>query len=536
MAVRGLFLAVFLSLAAFAQQPGLSELELRTDPPDARVRPLESIAVQAVFYGDAEGERVRLQLNGAEFTLVGDGSGWMSKPFRFQGEESEPFYQPPEKGFKALLYRQARGRFLLQDAVLYTAPEQPGEYEVRASLDGRTASLKITVDPAADAIKPAESVTFPAEPASRHPYRKLAEHWAPFIAQETWFTPKADYIARVDLDGDWHGDNNWENALTGSSQAYVYFAAAETATHWFLHYNIFHPRDYSDKCIAGSCHENDNEGLILTVVKDGSEFGRLQAMETLAHNNVYSHTLDSAIRSGLHDIDGPIELWGEHHPIVFIESGGHGNYGSAGGHGRYDLANDAFTAGTGVTYVYKGIAERPLHPDDREVGYELLPIYDHWWMRAHEGPGRDDRTFDAYYAYVPEGDRPRAPYRELAGSFWGRTQSENKAKPFWGWHDNRSRKKDALATGQWGLDPAYGVSQNLRMPQPFSLDYVYNPYLGVGSPGSSAPSAPVTITAAEPTVSAPTTPTAVSAPVPTAAAPRSSIFGLHLEALRGLPD
>jgi len=60
-------------------------------------------------------------------------------------------------------------------------------------------------------------------------------------------------------------------------------------------------------------------------------------------------------------------------------------------------------------------------------------------------------------------------------------------------------KRKVLARGQWGLDPAYGVNRNLRFPdsEPFSLDYVYNPYLGVdlragqGAPlPAAAPEAP----------------------------------------------
>ena len=91
------------------------------------------------------------------------------------------------------------------------------------------------------------------------------------------------------FDGNWHGDDNWDSTPTGSSQAYVYYAVMETATHWFLVYNFFHPRDYDDRCIAGTCHQNDNEGLVLTVRKDGSRFGRLQVMETLAHNRIFSY-------------------------------------------------------------------------------------------------------------------------------------------------------------------------------------------------------------------------------------------------------
>jgi hypothetical protein len=299
------------------------------------------------------------------------------------------------------------------------------------------------------------------------------------FAQETWWQPKSDYIARFDLDADWQGDNNWEHAETGSSQAYIHYAAMETPTHWFLVYNAFHPRDYSDKCVAGSCHENDNEGLILTIAKDNSPYGRLQAMETLAHNNIYSFTADPEVRNGVHNIEGRIEFH-DQRPVAFIESGGHGIYGTTSSHARYDVGRDTFTAGTGVTYIFKGQAERPKHPNDRLVGYELLPIYSNWWLKTDKDGGWNQRTFDDFFAYEPLGDRPRAAFTYIGGAFLGRERGQNMAKPFWGWHDNRTRKNDVLATGQWGLDPAYGASRNLSFPQPFSTDYVFNPYLDLG--------------------------------------------------------
>ena len=84
-----------------------------------------------------------------------------------------------------------------------------------------------------------------------------------------------------DFDGDWRGDNNWDALNEGASQAYVYYTVMETQTHWFLIYNLFHPRDYSDKCVAGSCHEDDNEGLILTVRQDGSAEVRVAVRQAL---------------------------------------------------------------------------------------------------------------------------------------------------------------------------------------------------------------------------------------------------------------
>ena len=66
------------------------------------------------------------------------------------------------------------------------------------------------------------------------------------------------------------------------------------------------------------------------------------------------------------------------------------------------------------------------------------------------------------------------------------------AKPFWGWHDDDTHDGKVLARGQWALDPAYGVSRNLTLPGPVSLDYTFNPYLrgGRGGPVDGGDSLP----------------------------------------------
>jgi hypothetical protein len=469
------WLGVASSLSA---QTAVTEIKLHTDPAEPRVRPFEQVVIQVRAYGKVGEQTGRLRRDGAAVKVADAGGGWLSKPFKYQGQDDEPFLDEFQSR-AGRIFGQLAGQYVLQDSVLYTAPEKPGRYRVEATLEGKSAAVTIHVDPSAPARRKPEKHSFAAGAVSLDPYRDLAEHYAPFLAQETWFEPKADYPTRFDYDGDWHGDNNWDSLEEGTSQAYVHYAAMETRTHWFLIYNVFHPRDYSDKCVAGSCHENDNEGLVLTVAKDGSRYGRLQVMETLAHNNVYSFTADGRIRAGAHTIDGPIEFYQESHPMVFIESGGHGIYGTRSSHARYDAANDQFTAGTGVTFLYKGLAERPRHPNDRLVGYDLLPIYSEWWVKANRESGWTARTFDAYFAYQPVGGRPGVPYAEIGGAFFGRKMGVNMARPFWGWHDNRTLKRGILAVGQWGLDPAYAVSRNLNFPPDaaVSLDYTFNPYL-----------------------------------------------------------
>ncbi|MBK5294059.1 MAG: hypothetical protein JJE04_20580 [Acidobacteriia bacterium] len=463
----------------------LTQIKLVADPADARLRPLETIVIQVQAFGKPADQTVRLQRAGARLQIKPAGLGWLSKPFVFQGKDEEKFYEESVNSI-INIFRQQSGAFVNKDSFLYTAPQQPGKYTIEAELDGQKASIEITVAANAPSRKKAETSSFEPERRARDAYRPLAEYYAPFLAQETWYQPKSDMPARFDFDRDWDGGNNWDHMEEGSSQAYVYYAAMETSTHWFLIYNVFHPRDYSDKCAAATCHENDNEGIILTVRKDGSQFGRLQVMETLAHNNVYSMTADNQVRSGAHNIDGPVEFYDESHPAVFIESGGHGIYGTRTEHSRYQFANDEFTAGTGITLIYKGVAERPLHANHRLVGYDLLPILDHWWPKAEQGQWNEN-TFDEYFQYQPAGGRPALPFA-IGGSFYGRNQAANKAKPFWGWHDTQTLKKGLLAVGQWGLDPAYGVTRNLRMPGEFSLDYVYNPYLLIGErPEAQAP-------------------------------------------------
>lgn len=492
MLVRSLFSILWCAAAlpAATQIPQLgsqlpvTEIALRTEPNERRVRPFETIVIQVKAYGMKDQQKVRLRRATARWRVAPQG-GWISKPFAFQGKDDEKFY---EDGKSAAwdIFSQAAGQFVVKDCVLYTAPEKPGKYKVEADIDAKRAEVEIEVAADAPSRRQAEKISFPPANRTADPFRPLAEYWAPFLAQETWFDPRADMPVRFDFDGDWDGDNNWDSLGTGSSQAYVHYAAMETETHWFLIYNVFHARDYSDRCVVGTCHENDNEGIILTILKDGSQFGRLQVLETLAHNNVYSYTTDNTIRNGIHNIDGTIEFYEQTHPAVFIESGGHGIYGTRSTHSRFTLERGEFQEGTGITLVYKGTAERPLHANYRLVGYDLLSIYDEWWLKAEEGKSQG-RTFDGYFQYQPYGNRPRTA-AIIGGTFLGRKESSNKAKPFWGWHDTQTLKKKILSAGQWALDPAYAVSRNLRFPdQPrFSLDYIFNPYLGIDKRAGAA--------------------------------------------------
>ena len=88
----------------------------------------------------------------------------------------------------------------------------------------------------------------------------------------------------------------------------------ETSTHWYLTYFFFHPRDWVDHPFFETEHENDGEGLTLAVEKDGSEYGVLRGMVTIAHSDFYSYTPSgSTWTSGGETVDGAVQLQSSPH-------------------------------------------------------------------------------------------------------------------------------------------------------------------------------------------------------------------------------
>ena len=486
--VISVLLLAYLHPAFALASDDATEMQVVITPSSAKIRPLETAVIQVklfgvkkkkgllgVLFGGDKDQKQPIDSSDWKIALTTSGGGWLSKPFLFQetGERTN-------SGFGNFI-KQGIGSISAKDSVLYTAPQKPGQYTLRITNKSLSENVSIEVTNSAPSTISAEAVTFRAPAPSSDPYFALVEHYAPFIAQETWFTPAADFLARFDYDGNWKGDDNWENVGKGSTQAFVYYAAMETETHWFLLYNFYHPRDYSDVCIIGTCHENDNEGIILTVRKDESRFGRLEVLETLAHNNVYSFTSDPRIKNGLHNIEGKISLYQNSRPVIFIEAGGHGIYGADWRSSLFSPQTMNFTGNTGITYVYTGTPERPSNANDRNVGYALLPIFEDLWTKGNQDSNQPNETFGDFFSYEPFGGRPKASAKFISGAFRGSTAKENMAKPFWAWHDRRTRDKRFLNTGQWALDPAYAVAISLKFPadKPVSDRYLYNPYLAV---------------------------------------------------------
>lgn len=223
----------------------------------------------------------------------------------------------------------------------------------------------------------------------------LAYRYAPIVYQGVGSVPEADEFTRVDFDGDWNPDNNWENLKKYPRPRVVYWDVMESEHHYFITYAFFYPRDYADWCFWIHCHENDFEGMRVTIKKPS----KIIKLEGLAHN----------FRSEVRD---PIKI------EVVIEKGGHGV------HPRDLKRPDANIKRYG--------------PDD----YELIPLKELWEKK-------DTPLFTGSFSY--QGKIYPANFGGKKWILFGL----GAAKPAWSWEVWQSD----LKKGEWFLHPLKGSKE-----------------------------------------------------------------------------
>jgi hypothetical protein len=287
----------------------------------------------------------------------------------------------------------------------------------------------------------------------------IAFHYAPIHYQEVDRTGgngldgRADYVTRVDFDGDWDSRNNWENAEYFPLPGAAYHAVLETSTHWFVTVMFFHPRDWATS-LFDTEHENDSEGVLLAVRRDGSKFGRLEAGVTVAHSDFYSFVPARGRWSAKHEsVDGVLELDARSgRPMTMQE---------ARGHALRARKRDAHF--DGIVYQPSLTAGESPRPGARTAAYVLVDIF--------ETGGLWDRR-----------DDPKLFARRgsFAGDRGGRCGSGailctvHAANAPWGWDDGDD---GAVRRGDIAVDPAKLIARYFRTPEASSERYLYNPYL-----------------------------------------------------------
>ena len=369
-----------------------------------------------------------------------------------------------------------------------------------------------TTESAPDAVSDSDteagrSAPVPITYARSDQDRQIAARFAPVFHQALGSSPRFDYITRVDFDNDWRGDNNWVNAADErwTLGATVYFNVAETATHYFIHYAVFHPRDYKGGNVRGVllsqilregairhgdydptglseaavlAHENDMEGALVVVEKAAGLFGstRVVFVETLAHNQFLQYPVERRL-FGRRDDRALVE---DEHPVLYIEPKGHGIEAFHGG----DQLEDA----TGVVlYRYTGEPGEPTglvaSGATEEVGYDLLSMAETLWPFARDRYGElYGGSFD-YRDWTVEvldsDDNPRSHsvlLGEVGSLFNGTVGGRNMARPPWGWYDQDEADR---RQGEWFLAPAETVKRHFGLGEDFSTTYLHHPALGV---------------------------------------------------------
>ena len=336
---------------------------------------------------------------------------------------------------------------------------------------------------------------------------QIAARFAPVFHQALGSSPRFDYITRVDFDGDWRGDNNWDNAAdeTRMLGATVYFNVSESVTHYFIHYAVFHPRDYKGGSVRGVvlsqilregatrhgdydptglaeaavlAHENDMEGALVVVEKAAGLFGstRVTYVETLAHNQFLQYPVERRL-FGRREGRALVE---DEHPVLYIEPKGQGIEAFHG--------EDQLDGATGVVvYRYTGESTEPtgLSGSDvtEEVGYDLVSMAETLWPFARDQAGvLYGGGFDYGRWSVEVLDRDdRVATREVTigeiGSlFRGTVGGRNMARPPWGWYDQDEPDR---RQGEWFLAPAETVKRHFDLGDDFSTTYLHHPVIGV---------------------------------------------------------
>jgi len=327
----------------------------------------------------------------------------------------------------------------------------------------------------------------------------VAKKWAPLVLQET-NDPLKDLLTAFDFDGNWNGDDNAENmACFGSASACdgkdnpkslcagkkcplvatVYFTVIETKTHWFVQYMPYHPLDW--KVTNG--HEHDTESVLAVVSKEGGGTGKLLAIETRFHLEWFDYA-DASVKGGAGAVDGPIHLDSKSgRPQVYSQMVGHGICGGYSPPNRLfpDLSitcNHGETPHidqTGVIYSPDLPATMPTVESGKTVnaGYALVELRTSVWTHITEiGPGK---TFKEAIDF--KGERcgtalPACP--KGIGGAWEGNEGSSPGEPW-----AQVGGSGVSADGDQFFDPAYTMSKRLTFPTPFSLEYCYNPYVGI---------------------------------------------------------
>jgi hypothetical protein len=322
---------------------------------------------------------------------------------------------------------------------------------------------------------------------AREPLASVVFEYAPFIYHATGRSrPRQDLISNIDFDGDFVGNNNWENFERFRIKPTVYYAALETETHYFISYHLFHPRDWNNFTFwVNDTHENDGENFQVVVRKSD---GRVVMLWTQAHYDswVYANP-GSGIESGETEIEAGLQVLNSdgapdgagRHAAVFVQSQGHGIYGTMDSASGVTIQPDgsySFDGRSGVLYkpARDGeVVDEPEQPGTGEILYQLDSITLKLWPRLRDGSlTGDGRLLDGSYPYQDELVQiAEVPRFYDSDRFSGPLGSDRGISPF---ALDFSFNRGTL--GALFFNPAKRYGERLKIAEPWSREYVNYPF------------------------------------------------------------
>jgi hypothetical protein len=399
--------------------------------------------------------------------------------------------------------------------------------------------------------KAAQASPAPATPSSaallstkETEMRSVAERFAPILYQRTAGTAEQrrfDYPTIFDFDGDWIGNNNWENAADAKRKiwSYVYYSVIESDDYYFLHYAFYHPRDWSTvqdrydgvldqlqvkyKDMVGDGmrkeaefnHENDLEGVLIIVEKHAAGGPQPVAIETIAHGHrprALVENTDLSVTTGKPELmrveDG--------HTLLYIESQKHGVHA---------YTNEQSTTDEPIIKMQYGKTTEWSQVKDGAASYELVAIYKTFWKHALQTHARDLTfgsilDFGTTFCEVSGARHPDCEIGTVGAALRGDHLRPDSALTPWAWGDSED---PTFPAGAWFFDPLMVVERHFDRAD-VRNNYLYNPYLGIGveALAPAKPASAVATSAPQKSPAAPGTPELSSAPPATPAPPTTA--------------
>lgn len=275
---------------------------------------------------------------------------------------------------------------------------------------------------------------------------QLAKRWAPVYVQHVDSKDRGrDRPTRIDFDGNWDATDNWDHQAELGTRLppAAYSAAILTATHAYLTYMLYYPRDWSWFCISLVCHDNDLETVQLVVERNAVD-GKLVGIRTKAHHSMADVPAEKVARSD----DG--------RPMLKVEAQGHGV--------SVCKKNDpGCTSRPGRLIYFPGTPSSapPTQALGQTVPYELLSMRDTLWAhrtRLTKGLWTSGESGPLFYRGLHRGRLGHAMGISMATSRY-----VGGVRPPWGLKGPTGRR------GDWFLDPASTPDR--------AASYEYNPYL-----------------------------------------------------------